>query len=229
MNLEVQHAIFKGGLDVIFIDYLMEGMNGTEMVERMRNMGLASKDMTVYILSAYGKYCHPADMKKLGISGFIMKPGRMTDLVDIISDGAEGKKSRAAEKATIADKRKLRVLIVEDAEDNRLLMQLFVKETPCTVEFAENGEIGVEKFKSSNYNLVIMDMQMPVMDGYAATKAIREFEKETGREATPIIALTAHAFKEDEEKCLAAGCDLHVSKPIKKAALLKMICRYAKA
>jgi len=122
--------------------------------------------------------------------------------------------------------RPLRILLVEDSEDNRFLMIAYFKHTHYEVDIAENGEMAVEKFKAREYDLVLMDMQMPVMDGYTATRIIRSWEGAQGRRHTPIIALTAFALKEDEEKSLAAGCDSHLNKPIKKAKLLETIAAY---
>lgn len=118
---------------------------------------------------------------------------------------------------------KLRVLLAEDNQANRVLLSMSMRNTRYKFDEAENGEIAVEMYRNNNYDAVLMDIQMPVMDGYAATRKIREMEKESGRRHTPIIAVTAHAFKEDEERCLAAGCDCHISKPIKKARLLECL------
>jgi signal transduction histidine kinase/CheY-like chemotaxis protein len=119
-----------------------------------------------------------------------------------------------------------RILLVEDTADNRLLVKAFLKGRPYQVDEAENGEIALEKFKSQSYRLVLMDVQMPVMDGYESTRRMRAWEKEQGREPTPIVALTAHAIKEDVEKSLAAGCNAHLNKPIRKATLLEAIERH---
>ena len=120
----------------------------------------------------------------------------------------------------------LELLVVEDAEDNRLLLRSYLKHQPDRLSFAENGEEAVARFKEGRYDLVLMDMQMPVMDGYTATRRIREWEAEQGRVATPVIALTAHAFTEDVQRSLDAGCDSHLSKPIKKSMLLHVLERY---
>lgn len=125
--------------------------------------------------------------------------------------------------------RPLRILLVEDNEDNRLIILTFLKKTPHTVVTAENGVEAFDAVKSGRYDLIFMDMQMPVMDGYTATGKIREWEMETGTRRTPIVALTAHAMKEDELKSLAAGCDRHLTKPIKKNVLLEVIKLYASA
>jgi PAS domain S-box-containing protein len=120
----------------------------------------------------------------------------------------------------------LNILLVDDAKDNRMLVQAYLKKTPHQVETAENGEIAVEKFRSGKFDFVFMDMQMPVMDGYTATRKIREWEREQQIDERPIIALTAHALKEYEQKSIEAGCTAHLSKPIKKMDLLAAIEKY---
>jgi len=117
----------------------------------------------------------------------------------------------------------LKILLVEDSEDNRLLVQLYLNKTPHQLETADNGETAVRMFKAGDYNLLLMDMQMPVMDGYTATQKIREWEKRHNRPQTHIIALTSHALKGDMEKCLAAGCSDYMSKPIIKSKLLETL------
>jgi CheY-like chemotaxis protein len=92
---------------------------------------------------------------------------------------------------------------------------------------AENGAVAVEAVKAGNFDIVFMDMQMPVMDGYTATREIRQWEKAQARTAVPIIALTAYALKEDEKKSLDAGCTGHMTKPIKKARLLEALAEFA--
>ncbi len=121
----------------------------------------------------------------------------------------------------------LRILLVEDLEDNRDVIALFLKDCPYTIEMAEDGLDALEKFTTSRYDLVLMDIQMPQMDGYAATAAIRRWESDARRAPTPIVALTANAFQEELDKSLAAGCDAHLTKPIKKKTLLEAIRRYA--
>ncbi len=93
---------------------------------------------------------------------------------------------------------------------------------------AENGIEGLEKFKRNKYDLVFMDIQMPKMDGYTATREIRKWEKENELEPTPIIALTAHALKEEGIKSIEAGCNAHLTKPIKKKTLLRALEEYVK-
>ncbi|GJL78632.1 MAG: hypothetical protein NPINA01_16210 [Nitrospinaceae bacterium] len=121
----------------------------------------------------------------------------------------------------------LKILLVEDSEDNRLLVQLYLNKTRHQLDTAEDGKAAVDLFTKGDYDLVLMDMQMPVMDGYTATQKIREWEEQHHRLSTPIIALTSHALKGDMEKCLAAGCSDYVSKPIVKSTLLKTLHDYS--
>jgi len=114
----------------------------------------------------------------------------------------------------------LKVLLVEDTEDNRLLIKSFLKNTAYRLDVAENGAEAVDKFKSEIYDLVLMDIQMPVMDGYTATREIRIWERKQNIKETPILALTAFTTKDDEKKSLEAGCNAHLTKPIKKTTLL---------
>lgn len=115
------------------------------------------------------------------------------------------------------------ILIAEDTEDNRELMKAYLKNTPYEIGFAVNGVEAVEMYKQKKYDLVLMDIQMPEMDGYMATKKIRAFEKEHSIQPIPILALTAHALKESEQKSMEVGCNQHLTKPIKKAMLLQAI------
>jgi signal transduction histidine kinase/DNA-binding response OmpR family regulator len=117
----------------------------------------------------------------------------------------------------------LHILLVEDSTDNRTITMAYLQDTPYRVEIAENGAIAVEKFTAGHYDLVLMDRQMPVMDGLTATRAIREWEQANRRPPTPIIALTASALRGDKEEFVAAGCTAYLTKPIKQDVLLQAI------
>ncbi len=114
------------------------------------------------------------------------------------------------------------VLIVEDNPVNMLMAQTMLKQTGFKIHAASNGQIAVDVYKTNELDLILMDCQMPVMDGFTASREIRELEKQSGRHI-PIIALTANAFKEDKEACLAAGMDDFLSKPFKKKQLLDVM------
>jgi signal transduction histidine kinase/CheY-like chemotaxis protein/HPt (histidine-containing phosphotransfer) domain-containing protein len=117
----------------------------------------------------------------------------------------------------------LRILLAEDSADNCVITVAYLEDTPYRIEIAETGAIACEKFTSGHFDLVLMDRQMPVMDGLTATRTIRAWEQANGRLPTPIIALTASALKGDREMCLAAGCTAYLSKPIKQEVLLQAI------
>ncbi len=123
----------------------------------------------------------------------------------------------------------LNILLVEDSPDNRIITMAFLRHTPYRIDVAGNGAIAFEKFTEGSYDLVLMDRQMPVMDGLTATRHIRAWEKDNQRAPTPIIALTASALLGDREKCLAAGCTAFLTKPIKQDVLLQAIREHSAA
>ncbi|QLA21142.1 hybrid sensor histidine kinase/response regulator [Desulfolutivibrio sulfoxidireducens] len=115
------------------------------------------------------------------------------------------------------------ILLAEDNEANRNVVRLFLAECPARIEVAENGVQAVALFREKPFDLVLMDVEMPGMDGLAATQTIREIEKQTGRSPVPVIALTAHAFQEHRRQCLEAGCTDFVTKPVGKARLIQVL------
>jgi len=121
----------------------------------------------------------------------------------------------------------LRILMAEDSPDNSTIALAYLEDTPYQVDVAETGVIACEMFKAGHYDLVLMDRQMPVMDGLTATRTLRAWENSNNRLPTPIIALTASALKGDRETCLAAGCTAYLTKPIKQDVLLQAIRHYS--
>ncbi|MBF0194349.1 MAG: PAS domain S-box protein [Magnetococcales bacterium] len=134
--------------------------------------------------------------------------------------------SSLTRKDNAADKLDFKILLVEDTEENQLVIKGYLRQTECNIEIAENGFIALEKFKKDRFDLVLMDIQMPIMDGYTATKEIRAFEISSGFNPVPIVALTAHAMQEESRKIIAAGCDMHLTKPIRKALLLDILQKF---
>jgi CheY-like chemotaxis protein len=113
--------------------------------------------------------------------------------------------------------------LADDSDDNRLLIGAYLKNDCYQIDEAENGERAIAKFMEGRYDLVLMDVQMPILDGYTAVRAIRQWEECRRLARTPIIALTASALQEEVHRSLAVGCDAHVSKPVRKQVLLKAI------
>jgi signal transduction histidine kinase/CheY-like chemotaxis protein len=165
-----------------------------------------------------------------GIIGLRSEPGRGSCFFFIlplpIAQTVEQPAVTSAIPGAATDGRRHRLLLVEDNPDNCLLIRAYLKPEPYEIDEAENGAVAVDKFKRAHYDLVLMDMQMPVLDGYAATRAIRDWEREHDYPPVPIIALTAYAVREDVDKSLAAGCTAHMTKPIRKAVLLENLRRH---
>jgi CheY-like chemotaxis protein len=117
------------------------------------------------------------------------------------------------------------VLLVDDSEDNRILIEAFLENTNFNITEAENGVIAVAKTKNKKFDIILMDMQMPILDGYSATQQIREWEKVNSLGRTPIIALTAYALVDEKRKSFAVGCDEHLTKPITKSHLIGLLTK----
>jgi CheY-like chemotaxis protein len=117
----------------------------------------------------------------------------------------------------------LHILLAEDSAAIRAFTQTYFKDTPYQLDMAENGQVAVEMFQAVRYDLVFMDVEMPVMNGITATRAIRQWEQEEDMDPVPIIALTSHDQKEKLLETLKAGCTAHLIKPLTKEAMLKTI------
>ena len=223
---------------LVLLDCRMPGMDGFQVAERLKaGMG---QDLTVLMLSSDDLKVQLTRARELGLDAYLVKPVRRTDLFEAIGTamanhaalsgrGAEPAHTRGAcfdggcrrDSATRSSS--------EDPSGRRLEGQ-----SPADSRLSERHRHGgstmrkmarsrVTKIKAGNYDLVLMDIQMPVMDGLEATRSIRDWEKERGLSRTPILALTASALDEDVRRTLEAGVDMHVSKPIKKAVLLAAI------
>ncbi len=117
----------------------------------------------------------------------------------------------------------VKILAADDSSDNRFLLSAFLKGFDCELLMVENGQEALDTFKSGDFDIVLMDMQMPVLDGFAATRLIRQFEEENNSSPTPILALTAYSLPEEITRCTDAGCNGHISKPVRKKNLLRAI------
>ncbi len=121
----------------------------------------------------------------------------------------------------------LHILLVEDNAENVALTQAYLENYDLSLDLAENGVEAVAKRQAHNYDLILMDVQMPIMDGYTATRAIRTWEKNTGARRIPIVAVTAHALNGDATASLEAGCDGHLTKPLERTELVQAIAKFA--
>jgi two-component system, sensor histidine kinase and response regulator len=215
---------------LLLLDCRMPQMDGFAVAEKIHDNQIL-KGLSIMMLTSDNRSGDITKAKELGIQGYLIKPVKRNELREAIRSvlGRQQTSDRLPESAIQAiaaeELGPLAILLADDSEDNRILIQAYFKRTACKIDIAENGAIAVERFKAGAgaYDVVLMDIQMPVMDGYTATAEIRKWEGDRGCPPTPIIALTAHALKDDEQKSLDAGCNSHVTKPIKKAALFEAI------
>ncbi len=221
---------------LILLDCRMPGMDGFQLVERLKELNTHA-ELTVMMLTSDNRQGDMARAKQMGIATYLIKPIKRKDLFEAIACSLQSPPannqvciSQSVKENAVAylSGQKKEILLVEDNDDNRLLVMAFLKNGPYAVDYALNGEEAVERFKQKNYDLVLMDMQMPVKDGYAATREIRKWEQQSNLEGTPILALTAYALKDEEKKSFECGCNAHLTKPIKKKILLDAIEQFTK-
>ncbi|MGC2492508.1 response regulator [Candidatus Binatus sp.] len=233
---EVKRARAGGRpFQVILLDMRMPGMDGLEVATRIR-ADIQSDAPLIVMLSSDDVNPQLSRLHELGLDAYLIKLITRRELFESISRLlAQSKSTGKVKFAGVAgaspevglELPAARILVAEDSPDNRLLISAFLRRTPCRLDFAENGQIALDKFIRDHYDLVLMDMQMPVMDGYMATRSIREWERAHGAPHTNIVALTASAMDEDFVKTREAGCDGHIAKPVKKAILFGAILKYA--
>jgi len=211
------------------VDSRMPDMDGFETAERLRQI---MPDLPTIMLTSEAEPGDAVRQGRAGISGYAVKPVRRADLLRLVREAL-----RPPAHANASDRLHpllgastaetvLNILIAEDSSDNRLLLQAYLKTSPHRLTFVEDGKAAVDRFAAAQFDLVLMDIQMPVMDGLAATRSIRTQEKERGSGPAPIVALTANAGLQDAERCRVAGCTAHLSKPISKQKLLAAIAEF---
>jgi CheY-like chemotaxis protein len=224
--LELQAAKEAGEpFGLILLDMHMPEMDGFQFVERIRERpGLSTA--TIMMLTSAGHRGDAERCKELGISAYLLKPIRQSELREAIARVLGAKEQRGAipliTRFSLYDARDpksvLSVLLVEDNAVNQRLATRMLEKRGHRVTLAGNGLEALEAIAKRSFDLVLMDIQMPEMDGFQATAAIRD--KENGTNARlPVVALTAHAMKGDREKCLAAGMDGYLTKPIRPREL----------
>ena len=213
---------------LVVSDCRMPEMDGFELAGHVRrHPGLAG--MTVLMLTSDNRSGDAAHCRAIGVDAYLIKPVRRPDLLEAIRTAMGKVETRAAEvtRANEPLQDSLKILVADDSEENRFLMRAYLKDSPHRLDTVENGEIALRKFESGHYDLVFIDVEMPVLDGYRATQAMREWERQRDAPPTPIVALTAHALVEETQKSMEAGCTAHLTKPIRKATLLDAIKKYA--
>jgi CheY-like chemotaxis protein len=247
-SIDVEATILQAAgegkpFDLAIIDIQMPGMDGYETARRIRHLEekipqiplLAFSSSTEGLLRRF---------QEAGFNAFLRKPVRRKTLIDvlerIIGEGnhpgvKESEILVTEQSATPNLKQEVRILLVEDNPDNQLLMNRILTKAGYNIEIAGNGREAVEAYQQApeRYDLILMDIQMPELDGYGATEAIRALEGMRGsaeagamQKSIPIIALTAHAMVTEREQCLSRGMNDYMTKPIKREKLFEMIRRW---
>jgi signal transduction histidine kinase/CheY-like chemotaxis protein len=217
---------------LILLDMHMPKMDGFQFVQRLREHPELSA-ATIMMLTSAGHRGDAERCKGLGISAYLLKPIRQSELREAIAKVLGAKEQSKAipliTRYSLYDARDpesvLRVLLVEDNHVNQRLASRMLEKRGHRVKVAGNGREALEAVEKESFDIVFMDLQMPEMDGYEATAAIRDRERGTGSHL-PIVALTAHAMVEDRDRCLAAGMDAYLTKPIKPRELDDLLETY---
>ncbi len=213
-----------GGYAVILLDSFMPEMSGIQLARLLKSRSLLGSGRMLMLSSSVEQLDDEA--RDTGIELWIEKPVKQSELLDAILTSV-GSQVRTVpviprEKRPALTLRGLRILLAEDNKVNQELAMGILELQGHSVRIAENGKEAVACYLEEKFDAVLMDIQMPEMDGYAATAAIREAEARLGRR-TPMIAMTAHAMQGDREKCLAAGMDSYISKPVRASVLLETL------
>jgi CheY-like chemotaxis protein len=213
-------------LSSILIDQDIRDPDAFALLEAIR----AAEGRDVPVILSHSRPMEKGDRErceKLGVMRTILKPFRRSSLYEALQDAhgeAQEKEVRAAEKAWTHRLGHLRILLAEDNEVNQRLISRLLEKMGHAVTIAANGQMAVRLWSEQEFDLVAMDMQMPIMDGLEATEAIRAREKHLGKHV-PIVAMTANAFEEDRERCRRSGMDGYIAKPVSIKAIQAEIAR----
>ncbi|MFO7963231.1 MAG: response regulator [Desulfobacterales bacterium] len=231
----VAQSIEKGPFDIIIVDWKLPGMDGIEVSKRIKKMPGLTPVPPIVMVSAYGREEILWQAQAAGLDGFLIKPIRSSVMFDTIMNALV--KEDTAKKKVPADGKRpgfdvlrglkgVRVLLVEDNVINQQVAKEILAAAGVEASLANNGREAVDAIKMRPFDAVLMDVQMPVMDGYTATRAIR---RDVRFRQLPIIAMTAHAMAGDHEKSIEAGMDDHITKPIDPEKLYSVLARWVRS
>jgi PAS domain S-box-containing protein len=220
-------------VQVVLLDIASPMQRGFNLAEQLFTAG-RGRPQIVMMLRTSDLTSEVSRLRALGIDNYIVKPVRRAELFAAVARACAGAHNRREDRPaplSIAPhsassailNRPLQILMADDSNDNRALIRAYLKKTPYLLVEAEDGQDAIDKFIAGNFDVVLMDIQMPNVDGYEATSAIRVWELANSRRRTPIVALTASALDGAINRSKAAGCDAHITKPVKKSTLLEGI------
>ena len=222
----------KSPYDMVLLDMQMPEMDG-EQVARAIFSDPRNKTLSVVILTSMGKRGDAKRLESLGCAGYLLKPIKQQLLFDALVKIMNEKETKLPGTGRLVtrhlvkeeERKEQQILLAEDNPVNQKVALALLQKVGHSVDIANNGEEAIEMLKKKKYSLILMDIQMPLMGGFEATRQIRA--SEAGKSHIPIIAMTAHAMKGDRERCIEAGMDDYVTKPIDKRALFATINRWS--
>jgi PAS domain S-box-containing protein len=224
LTLLDQAAARKQPFPIVLLDANMPELDGFGLAERIRRRRSLAATRLLMLTSGP----RPGDERRamaLGVSSYLIKPVKQSDLLDRMLEALEDRPTGALARALEGSKgRRLRVLVAEDNPVNQKVAAGLLERAGHRTVIVENGRQALAALASASFDLVLMDVQMPELDGLETTAAIRERERGTGRRV-PIVAVTAHAMKGDAERCLAVGMDAYIAKPLQPSELVATIAR----
>jgi len=215
--------------DAILLNSTVNDLDGCEIVDLLKR---ESVDISRIVMMLPADNSSVERCSSSGVDRFVFKPPARTDLAVQISEifrkpetssEIAGSSFVEADAVISVKEMELSILLAEDSPDNTFLMKKYLEPFPWKLTVVANGQEALYRFLKQKYDIILMDMQMPVMDGYEATKSIRAHERISGSQRTPIVALTAHSLEDEIKKCIDAGCDIHISKPVRKADLIEKL------
>lgn len=214
---------------ILLSDLQMPDRDGWMLVEQIRSDDRFN-GLKLLLLPSAGRRGDARRCRELGIDGYLTKPVVYNELYELLQAIIQGRRQSSFGPVTRHQLREnvpsCSVLLVDDVEINRELVRILLEKQGHRVSQAVNGEEAVQQAQTQQFDLIFMDIQMPIMDGFEATAAIRSFEQQQGRQPVPIVAMTAYALQGDKDRCLQAGMDDYLAKPISEQGLLVILDRY---
>ncbi|MDR1649218.1 MAG: response regulator [Synergistaceae bacterium] len=220
----------NGPYDIYFVDWKMPGMDGIEFSRWLKRQEAAGHACVVIMISAVAWSVIEDEARAAGVDKFLSKPLFVSSIADCINEALGASSLAAAEDSRPEEKdcfKGYRILLAEDVEINREIVLTLLEPTGVSIDCAENGADAVRLYGEApgRYDMIFMDVQMPEIDGYEATRLIRALDV-PGAKEIPIVAMTANVFREDVEKCLDAGMNDHVGKPLDFDEVLDRLRKY---